>query len=82
MSEQLQTRTEHSRSVEDADKYRAIEALKEVGLLIPLSDVETFHGRVGMKEDEEEWTVDPTFANGYNDSGNYNVNTRPTLLYR
>ena len=78
MSAELQNRSEHSRSLEDAEKYQAIDTLKDLGLLIPVSDVETFHGRVGYGE-EEAWSVDPTFANGSNDSGNYNVNKRPTL---
>jgi hypothetical protein len=75
----LQTRTEHSRSIEDAEKYRALDTLKEVGLLIPLSKLETFHGRVASADEEAEWSVDPSFANGSNDSGNNNVNSRPTL---
>lgn len=79
MPEQFITRTEYSRSMEDAEKYRAIETLKEVGLLVPLSELETFHGRVGSKSAEQEWGVDPTFANGGSDSGNDNVNKRPTL---
>lgn len=79
MSEALQTRTEHSRSLEDAEKYRAIDTLKEVGLLVPVSDLETYHGRVGTAEEVAEWAVDPSFANGSNDSGNSNVNSRPTL---
>ncbi len=79
MSEAHQTRTEHSRSLEDAEKYRAIDTLKEVGLLIPLKELETFHGRVGTKEEVAEWAVDPSYANGSNDSGNLNVNNRPTL---
>ncbi len=79
MSEALQTRTEHSRSLEDAEKFRAIETLKEVGLLVPVSELETFHGRVGTKEEVAEWAVDPSFANGSNDSGNNNVNNRSTL---
>ena len=84
MSEQqidtgMQTRFEYSRSIEDAERFRAIDTLKEVGLLVPITDVETFHGRVGTKEEAVEWAVDPSFANGSNDSGNYNVNNRPTL---
>ena len=78
MSEELQTRTEHSRSVEDAEKYRAIDTLKEVGLLVSVADLDTFHGRVGTAEEVAEWAVDPSFANGSNDSGNSNVNSRPT----
>ncbi len=79
MPEELQTRTEHSRSLEDADKYRALQTLTELGLLIPLSEIESFHGRLGTAEEVEEWAVDPSFANGSNDSGNDNVNSRPTL---
>jgi len=79
MTEQLQTRTEHSRSIEDAEKFRALDTLKEVGLLVPVNDLETYHGRVGTTEEVAEWEVDPSFANGSNDSGNNNVNKRPTL---
>ena len=79
MTEELQTRTEHSRSLEDADRCRALETLKEVGLLVPLNELETFHGRVASADEDVDWTVDPSFANGSNDSGNYNVNNRPTL---
>lgn len=79
MSEQLQTRIEHSRSLEDADKFRAIQTLTELGMLVPLSEVETFHGRVGSSEAAAEWAVDPGFANGSNDSGNENINNRPSL---
>lgn len=75
----LQTRTEHSRSIEDAEKYRALDTLKKIGLLIPLSELETFHGRLGTTEEVTEWSVDPSFANGGNDSGNNNANDRPTL---
>lgn len=79
MSEVLQTRTEHSRSIEDAERFRALETLKEVGLLVPLADVKTYHGRVGNVADVTEWAVDPSFANGRNDSNNNNLNHRPTL---
>jgi|GEM_PF-529361 len=79
MTEQLQTRTEHSRSLEDIEKYKALNTLRDVGLLIPVDDLETFHGRVSTSEDANEWFVDPMFANGGNDSGNRNVNSRPTL---
>lgn len=79
MSEVLQTRTEHSRSLEDAERYRAIDTLKELGLLVPVSEIDTFHGRVGTQDEVAEWAVDPGFANGSNDSGNDNINARPTL---
>jgi len=77
--ENLQTRTEHSRSIEDAEQYRSIDTLKELGLFVPVSELETFHGRVGNAQDQSEWAVDPSFANGSNDSGNNNVYSRPTL---
>lgn len=75
---QLQTRTEHSRSLEDADRLRALHTLTDLGLLTPLSEIESYHGRV-TKPGEEAWKVDPAFTNGSNDTGNYNVNERPTL---
>jgi hypothetical protein len=59
--------------------YRALDTLKEVGLLIPVTDLETYHGRVGTADEVAEWMVDPAFANGGNDSGNGNVNKRATL---
>lgn len=62
MTEALQTRTEHSRSLEDAEKFQALDTLKEVGLLVPLSEVETYHGRVGSASEVAEWAVDPSFA--------------------
>jgi hypothetical protein len=76
---EMQSRLEHSRSIEDAERFRAIDTLKELGLLLPVTDVETFHGRLGKSSDESVWQVDPGFANGSNDSGNINVNRRPTL---
>lgn len=73
----LQTRVEHSRSLEDAERFKALDTLTELGLLIPLSAIETYHGRAG--DGKTWWNVDPTFQNGSNDSGNSNVNKRPTL---
>jgi len=79
MTEALQTRTEHSRSVDDAERYRAIQTLTDVGLLMPLDAVDSYHGRLRDPDQEADWSVDPSFTNGGNDSGNYNVNGRPTL---
>lgn len=79
LGEELQTRTEHSRSLEDAEKYRALETLKDLGVLIPLSELDTYHGRARHLDEVEAWEVDPTFRNGGDDSGNNNVNKRPTL---
>lgn len=79
MPETLQTRTEHSRSLEDAERLRAIHTLKKMGLLIPVGEVESFHGRVRKTDETEPWGVDPTFANGGDDTGNSNYHLRPTL---
>lgn len=48
-------------------------------MLIPVSELETYHGRLGHNTDAAKWEVDPSFANGRNDSGNYNVHYRPVL---
>ena len=79
MTEVLQTRAEHSRSLADAEKYQAFETLQDLGVLIPVASLEPFHGRKGSAKETMPWAVDPMFANGGNDSGNYNVNSRPTL---
>lgn len=75
---ELQTRAEHSRSLEDAPHFQAIETLTELGLLIPVAELETYHGRVGVAGDPE-WKVDPSFQNGGSDGANTNVNKVPTL---
>lgn len=79
MSHELQVRAEHSRSIEDAEQFKALDDLKDLGLFIPVEQVDSFHGRVGQADAVTTWQVDPTFANGSNDSGNYNVNSRPSL---
>lgn len=76
--ETIQTRSEHSRSLEDAEQLKAMQVLVDVGLLTPLDSIETFHGRASY-EDETPWAVDPTFENGSNDTGNNNFNNRPAL---
>lgn len=72
--------SEHSHSIEDREKYQALEVLRELGVLIPLKDVDTYHGRAGSNGESEPWKVDPQFKNGGNDSGNRNVFGAP-LLY-
>lgn len=69
---ELQTRSEHSRSLEDAPRFRAIETLTELGLLIPVAELETYHGRVGVAG-APEWQVDTSFQNGGSDGVNNNV---------
>lgn len=75
----LVLRNEHSRSLEDAERFRAIYTLVELGALTPVSELETYHGRVARTDVPGEWAVDAEFMNGGNSSGNYNVNDRPTL---
>lgn len=75
----IQYRTEHSRSVDDAERYKALETLKEIGLLLPVSSLDIRHGRVAFISEAGEWTVDPTSRNGSNDSGNNNVHNRLAL---
>lgn len=77
-SDAVQVRSEHSRSVEDAEKFKALAELQRLGALVPLKDVDTYHGRLGIVG-EQEWSVDPGFKNGGNDSGNSNVFDRPAL---
>lgn len=79
MSQELQTRSEHSRSLEEADRFRAIHTLRELGLFLALEDLDSYHGRVGRDSETEPWNVDPSFTNGGDDSGNSNVNSRATL---
>lgn len=75
----LRSRQEHSKSIEEGERYKAIDTLVGLGMLIPLSEQELWHGRVGRGDENEDWRVDPNFKNGGNDSGNKNVNLRPTL---
>ncbi|HMS93585.1 MAG TPA: hypothetical protein PKD28_04305 [Candidatus Saccharibacteria bacterium] len=74
--ERTQTRTEHSRNLEDAEKYKAIETLTELGLFVPLRYVEAWHGRAG---DGTDWAIDPRMRNGYGQNDNDNVNQRSTI---
>ena len=52
-------RAEHSRSLDDAERFRALETLTEMGLLTRMSDMETFHGRVAPDTEVNAWRVDP-----------------------
>lgn len=72
------TRTESSRSLEDAELYTSIATLTRLGALRPVSEIDMYHGR-GASSDSPKWTVDPSFNNGGNNSGNYNFNLRPSL---
>ena len=70
---ELQTRTEHSRNVEDAPLYMALHDLADVGFLLQMAEVETVHGRAGMASDVD-WHVDHSFR-----SPSANANARPAL---
>jgi hypothetical protein len=70
---QLITRQEHSRNIKDAEKYQAIEYLKQSGLFIPLNSLDLHHGRATDNADEN-WVVKPDFQNGGNNTNNDNVN--------
>ena len=48
--------SEHSLPLEQADKYRAIQTLKDVGLLVDFSALETFHGRLQTNQ-SDDWRV-------------------------
>lgn len=65
--------------MEDAEKYQAIQTLTELGLLIPVTEVDTYHGRIGSKVAPKPWSVDPSFRNGTTDNNSYNLNGRSTL---
>ena len=82
----LVTRQEHSHSLEDAEKYRAIEELKDVGLFIPLASfvdnedgLKVFHGRVRKDGESGVWQVDDRFDNSADNTGNRNLNKIPSL---
>jgi hypothetical protein len=75
----VQSLPEHNTGIAGVHNSQALDILKQVGLLVPVCDVETYHGRVGRKTDEREWQVDPNFSNGGHDDGFYNVNIRTTL---
>lgn len=78
MPEKLVTRLDFCDNQEKPERYEAINELIKIGLFIPLSELETYHGRVA-KADSVEWKVDPNFSNSGNNTGNYNVNGRATL---
>lgn len=78
MTEKLITRLDFCDNQEKPERYEAINELTRIGLFIPLSELETYHGRVA-KADSVEWKVNPNFSNSGNNTGNYNVNGRATL---
>jgi hypothetical protein len=64
---------------EQAEISDAVEVLREIGLLEPVSELDVYHGRVEGLDEAGQWAIDPDFDNAGNNSGNRNVNQRPTL---
>ncbi len=57
-------------------KIEAYQKLIDKGIFLKLSDLDIFHGRKG---DGSKWSVDPSFDNGADATGNCNVNKIPAL---
>ena len=55
-------------------RQKSIEFLISIGFLIPVKDMELYHGRARKEGETGEWQVDPNFSNASNASGNHNVN--------
>lgn len=70
---------EHSRSLDDAERYQAIQELVDLGVLQPLSDEKLFHGRSSPAELRGSWRVRTDFSNAGDDTGNRNANKIPVL---
>lgn len=73
----IRTRAELPKYHENEIKLEALATLVELGSLIPINQIQTFHGRVGAGD--ENWAVEPTYVNHGNTTGNANVNKRSTL---
>lgn len=67
------TRSEFFREQEDPRKIEAIERLESIGVFVPMSSLELYHGR-DPNGDKEEWSVKTDFSNAGNNTGNQNVN--------
>lgn len=72
---QIFTRIDTSRSLEDAERFRALSVLKNLGFLVPIDSLEMVHGRAEQEVDKGEWQVDPDY-----DNSRYNVYKR-SMLY-
>lgn len=70
---QTPTRLELYREQEDPHKIEAREKLESIGLFVPMSRLELYHGR-DPNGDKEEWTVRSDFSNSGNNTGNENIN--------
>ena len=67
------TRSEFFREQQDPQKIEARERLESIGVFIPMSRLELYHGR-DPEGDKEEWTVSSDFSNSGNNTGNENIN--------
>ena len=77
MSERYPSRREAmADTIEQGEKYRAMQTLLELGVCKKVSDLELYHGRAGRGE---EWRVDPSYNNAGNSTGNRNINQIPAL---
>ena len=72
------TRSEFFNQQEDPGKVEAREKLESIGLFIPMSKLELYHGR-DPNGDKEEWSVRSDFSNSDNNTGNWNVNAIDAL---
>lgn len=72
------TRSEFFNQQEDPSKIEAREKLESIGLFIPMSKLELYHGR-DPNGDKEEWSVRSDFSNSGNNTGNWNVNAIDAL---
>lgn len=59
---------------DNPEKLKSINFLQEIGLLVPVSQLDLYHGRAKSSNETEEWSVNPDFDNSGNITGNYNVN--------
>ena len=71
-------RSEHSRSLEDAEALKARQTLIELGIAIPLDQVDTLHGRTAF-EGDDQWAVDPAYQNGGQVGDRENMHDRSNL---
>lgn len=72
------TRSEFFREQQDPRKIEARERLESIGVIIPMSRLELYHGR-DPNGDKEEWSVRSDFSNSGNNTGNWNINAIDAL---
>ena len=78
MKEAYVTRREAAaEQVEQSERYKAIECLRQLGIFQKVSDLELYHGRSNTSG--EEWQLKADFDNSGDNTGNANINKRPAL---